>query len=94
METVRTFTGLTVNPHLFRAIAGTIYLNDNPGAYETVRLLLGHTSISTTTRFYSSHMEHKAKQHFTATVRKLRQAADNLTDKLPNVSRTLKKRTP
>ena len=73
MATIQTFTGLNVNPHLFRAIAGTIYLNANPGAYETVRLLLGHNSINTTARFYAGHMERKAKQHFADTVRRLRE---------------------
>ena len=94
METVQTFTGLTVNPHLFRAIAGTIYLNANPGAYETVRLLLGHTSISTTTRFYASHMERKAKLHFTETVRKVREAADIPTLRLTKRVAASKKRKP
>ena len=74
METVKTFTGDTVNPHLFRAIAGSIYLSANPGAYETVRSVLGHRSINTTARFYAGQMERKARQHFTDTVRKLRES--------------------
>jgi integrase len=92
METVHRFTGLTINPHLFRAIAGTIYLDANPGAYETVRLLLGHTSISTTTRFYAAHMERKAKQHFADTVRRLREAPEGRTGQAIDTPRPRKKR--
>lgn len=47
-------TGLTVHPHLFRHIAGKLYLERHPGDYETVRRLLGHKRIETTTSFYTS----------------------------------------
>lgn len=70
---IKVFIGHTVNPHLFRAIAGTIHLEANPGDYETVRSVLGHRSVNTTSRFYAGHMERKARQHFTDTVRNLRQ---------------------
>jgi len=35
-------TGLRMNAHLFRHLAGMLYLAQNPGDYETVRRLLGH----------------------------------------------------
>jgi integrase len=73
METVKTFTGLTVNPHLFRAIAGTIYLQAYPGAYEVVRQVLGHRNIATTTNFYTGQEERRARQHFIGTIQKLRE---------------------
>ena len=73
METVKTFTGLTVNPHLFRAIAGTIYLQAYPGAYEVVRQVLGHSNIATTTRFYTGQEERRARRHFIGEIQKLRQ---------------------
>ena len=72
METVKAFTGLTVNPHLFRHIAGSIYLQENPGAYEVVRQVLGHRNIATTTRFYTGQEERRARQHFVGTIQKLR----------------------
>jgi integrase len=73
MGAIKAFTGHTVNPHLFRAIAGSIYLDANPGDYETVRSVLGHGSINTTARFYAGHMDRRARQHFVSTVTKLRQ---------------------
>ncbi len=50
---IRAFTGLDFNPHLFRHVAGKIFLDANPGNYEVVRQLLRHRSISTTTSAYS-----------------------------------------
>jgi integrase len=46
-------TGLRVNAHLFRHLAGMLYLIENPGEYETVRRLLGHRKMATTTTFYA-----------------------------------------
>ena len=46
-------TGLRVNAHLFRHLAGMLYLIENPGDYETVRRLLGHRKMTTTTTFYA-----------------------------------------
>jgi integrase len=46
-------TGLLVNAHLFRHLAGMLYLIENPGEYETVRRLLGHRKMTTTTTFYA-----------------------------------------
>jgi integrase len=45
-------TGLTVNAHLFRHLCAYLYLKAHPGEYETVRLLLGHTSLAVTVRAY------------------------------------------
>jgi integrase len=92
METVQTFTGLTVHPHLFRSIAGSLYLDANPGDIETLRQVLGHKSINTTARFYAAHMARKSQQHFTDTVRKLRETADAEREKLPKGSVPRKKK--
>lgn len=48
-------TGLVVNSHLFRSLAGELYLRENPGDYETVRQMLFHASVETTRRHYSGH---------------------------------------
>jgi integrase len=45
-------SGLTVNAHLFRHLCAYLYLKAHPGEYETVRLLLGHTSHAVTVRAY------------------------------------------
>lgn len=46
--------GVRVTAHRFRHVVGYLYLLDFPGGYEIVRLLLGHKSIETTTKFYAS----------------------------------------
>ena len=51
-DTIKEHCGLLMNPHLFRHLAGKIYLTENPGAYGVVRLLHGHKSVETTTRYY------------------------------------------
>ena len=79
METVKAFTGLTVNPHLFRHIAGSIYLQEHPGAYEVVRQVLGHRNIATTTKFYTAQEDRRARLHFIETVQKLRTEQNRAT---------------
>lgn len=49
---IQKYTGLKMHTHLFRHLAGLLYLTRFPGDYETVRQLLGHRSIETTIRFY------------------------------------------
>lgn len=46
-------TGIVMNPHLFRHLAAMLYLEDNPGAYEAVRRLLGHSAVSRTISLYT-----------------------------------------
>ena len=49
---IRDTLALDVNPHLFRHLAGYLYLSVHPGQYEPVRQLLGHKDIQTTIDFY------------------------------------------
>ena len=70
--TVKAFMGLTVHPHLFRHIAATIYLKANPGNYEPVRLVLGHSRLDITTAAYAAQEETNARAHFATTVLSLR----------------------
>lgn len=46
-------TGIVMNAHLFRHLAAMIYLEANPGGYEAVRRLLGHSSVSKTIALYT-----------------------------------------
>ena len=46
-------TGLIVHAHIFRHLAAKLFLQANPGEYETVRQLLGHKSVTTTIDFYA-----------------------------------------
>lgn len=45
--------GLRVHVHLFRHLAAKLYLRFDPSGLETVRQLLGHTSIRTTLKAYA-----------------------------------------
>jgi integrase len=66
--------GLRVNPHLFRHIAAKIYLDQNPGAYGLIRLVEGHKSVETTTKFYSGMEGPAAMRRFDEQILKLRHA--------------------
>jgi integrase len=52
-QVTKKYVGVEINPHLFRHIAAKLYLDRNPGDYETIRRVLGHTSLSTTVKFYA-----------------------------------------
>jgi len=52
-DMIKRETGLAMNAHLFRHLAGKIYLEARPGEYETVRRILGHRKIDTTLNFYT-----------------------------------------
>lgn len=45
--------GTPVNPHLFRHIAAMLWLQQEPGNYEVVRLFLGHSTLSSTISAYA-----------------------------------------
>jgi integrase len=74
-ECLKRRCGLDVNPHLFRHIGAMSYLNANPGAYGLMRLVLGHKSVETTTRFYCGLEGPAAMRHFDEHVLKLRRDA-------------------
>ena len=63
-DIVHRYTGLTINPHLFRHIAAKLYLDVRPGGYEVVRRVLGHKKMATTTGFYSGAESAAAALHF------------------------------
>ena len=50
---IRERTGFEMDLHLFRHFAAKIYLQANPGDYETVRRLLGHSLTSSTIDAYA-----------------------------------------
>jgi integrase len=66
---VRKATGLRVTVHQFRHAAAAIYLKHHPGDYETVRRLLGHRDIQTTTRFYCGLQTMEATEQFGKLIR-------------------------
>ena len=72
-ETIQKYTGLTVNPHLFRHITAKFYLDQNPGAYEVIRRVLHHRSLTTTMNFYTGLEAAAAVRHFDQAILRLRQ---------------------
>ena len=71
-------TGLVVNAHLFRHLAGKLYLDRVPHDIETVRRILGHRSTTTTLNNYAElRSDHAFKRYDTvvAQQRSLAQAA-------------------
>jgi integrase len=61
--------GIRITPHQFRHAAAAIYLKHRPGEYETVRRLLGHRDIMTTTRFYCGLQTMQATEQFGQLIR-------------------------
>jgi integrase len=72
IDCVKRRCGLLVNPHLFRHIAAKLYLDANPGAYGLIRLVHGHKSVETTTRYYCGMETPAAMRHFDDHILKLR----------------------
>ena len=70
--TIHRYTGMRMHPHLFRHAGAKLFLDANPGAYEVVRRVLGHRSISTTINFYTGLEAASAVRHFDATILKRR----------------------
>jgi integrase len=69
-------TGLHINPHLFRHIGAKLYLDKNPGAYGLVRLIHGHKSVETTTKYYCGNETPAAMRHFDECILRLREQAE------------------
>lgn len=53
-----------MNPHLFRHQAAKIWLEANPGSYEAVRRLLGHSDYSHTLNLYTGFETRAATREF------------------------------
>jgi integrase len=66
---VQKATGLRLTVHQFRHAAAAIYLKHHPGDYETVRRLLGHRDVQTTTRFYCGLQTMDATEQFGRLIR-------------------------
>jgi integrase len=74
MKAIRRYLGVKLTPHQFRHLAAKIILDNNPGAYELVRQLLGHTSLSTTTMFYAGIDTRRAGRAHADLIIKLRES--------------------
>jgi integrase len=76
-ERIQKATGLRITIHQFRHAAAAIYLKHHPGNYETVRRLLGHKSLKTTTNFYCGLETIQASREFSKIIRQHRRFADD-----------------
>jgi integrase len=68
-ERIQKATGLRMTVHQFRHACAAIYLKHRPGAYETVRRLLGHSNIQTTVNFYCGLETTQANEAFGKIIR-------------------------
>jgi integrase len=66
--------GVEFNVHLARHFAAWNFLRENPGQYEVVRQVLGHSNITVTMAHYVGLEADSAAQHFDTTVLRERQA--------------------
>lgn len=73
-KVIRRWTGLDVNMHLMRHIGAKLYLDQNPGAYEVVRRVLGHKALSTTMDTYTGLETDSALRHYEAVILGIRQS--------------------
>ena len=62
-NTLRKRAGIELTPHQFRHVSAKTLLDDQSGEYETVRQLLGHKNIKTTTGFYTGMRTRRAGLH-------------------------------
>ncbi|MGI4940692.1 MAG: tyrosine-type recombinase/integrase [Janthinobacterium lividum] len=72
---VKRETGLVINPHLFRHLAVTLYLQHAPDDVETARRLLGHKSVVTTLNFYADIKNDAAFRRYDDVIANLRAGA-------------------
>jgi integrase len=73
-KTVLRYLGVKITPHQFRHLAAKMALDANPGAYELVRQLLGHTNLRTTTSFYAGVNTRRAGRAHADLIMKLRES--------------------
>ena len=55
--------GIVVSPHQFRHLSAKVLLDAQPGAFETVRQLLGHKNDQTTVNAYAGFDSRRAARH-------------------------------
>ena len=70
---VREATGLHLYPHLMRHFGAAVYLREHPGAFEVIRRVLAHKSLTTTTRSYTSFDDDAAVRMFDTVVLRIRE---------------------
>ncbi|MFX4221514.1 MAG: tyrosine-type recombinase/integrase [Thalassobaculum sp.] len=64
--------GIKIHMHAFRHVMAQILLDAYPTAYQTVSTILGHSSLDTTTKYYSAVDQKKAMQVYDDLIANLR----------------------
>ena len=59
----KTRAGIVLSPHQFRHLSAKVLLDAQPGAFETVRQLLGHKNDQTTVNAYAGIDSRRAARH-------------------------------
>ena len=73
-KAVLRYLGIKMTAHQFRHLCAKIILDQNPGAYELARQMLGHTSQRTTTSFYSGIDTRRAGRAHAELIMQLRES--------------------
>jgi len=71
-KVIQAETGLYLYPHVMRHFGANLYLREHPHAFETVRRVLAHKSLTTTTRSYANLEDEAAVQLFDSLVLRIR----------------------
>ena len=72
-------TGIRMKAHLFRHLGAKLYLAEHPNDIETVRLLLGHRSSTTTLKAYADLRTSSGFQRYDDLIASLREASGCIT---------------
>jgi integrase len=72
------YVGVTMNVHLFRGFAAKILLEDNPGALEDLRRILGHRGLNTILAHYAALAPAAAARRYDALIEKSREDSKHL----------------
>jgi integrase len=69
-RTIQRHLGIEMTAHQFRHLAAKVILDADPGAYESVRQLLGQRNLSTTINYYAGLDTRRAGRHHAALIEK------------------------
>ena len=92
-RTVRRYAGLNLSPHQIRHLAAKIVLDDQPGAFELVKQLLGHENLKTTVKAYTGIDTRRACRHHSRLLEKM-SADQTMSFRRSGLRRRLKPKKP